>query len=159
DGVAGGDNNGLGPRFNSNSCASCHSQPAFGGSSPASNPLIAVAKVAGAKNAVPWFITANGPIREVRFKRNPNGTPDGGVHNLFVITGRSDAPGCNIAQPNFLPAGNPITGQGGNPNLSFRISTPVFGAGLIEAIPDGTIIKNMQANTDSKAQFGIAGHP
>jgi len=29
---------GLGPRFNSNSCASCHAYPAAGGSSPASNP-------------------------------------------------------------------------------------------------------------------------
>ena len=39
--VAGGSNNGLGPRFNSNQCLSCHSQPAPGGSSPAQNPLIA----------------------------------------------------------------------------------------------------------------------
>jgi hypothetical protein len=42
------------------------------------------------------------PIREARFKRNPNGTNDGEVHDLFVITGRSDAAACNIAQPNFL---------------------------------------------------------
>src|SRR5262249_35382362 len=28
---------GLGPRFNLNSCAGCHAQPAVGGSSPASN--------------------------------------------------------------------------------------------------------------------------
>ena len=55
----------------------------------------------GAKNVVPSFITANGPIREARFVRNRDGSPDGGVHGLFVITGRSDAPGCNIAQPNF----------------------------------------------------------
>jgi CxxC motif-containing protein (DUF1111 family) len=95
----------------------------------------------------------------VRFKRNPNGTPDGGVHAIFVITGRTDAPGCNIAQPNFLPAGNPLTGQGGNPNLSFRIPTPMFGAGLIESIPDSAIMKNMQANPDTKAQSGISGHP
>src|ERR1700743_1174975 len=32
--VKGGNHNGLGPRFNSNSCASCHAQPAVGGSSP-----------------------------------------------------------------------------------------------------------------------------
>src|SRR5712692_8419899 len=97
--VTGGNNNGLGPRFNSNQCLSCHSQPAAGGSSPARNPEIAIATLSGAKNVLPWFITQNGPIREARFKRNPNGTNDGGVHNLFVITGRSDAAGCNIAQP------------------------------------------------------------
>ena len=32
--VTGGDNNGLGPRFNSNQCSSCHLQPAVGGTSP-----------------------------------------------------------------------------------------------------------------------------
>src|SRR5438034_6190705 len=36
--VTGGDNDGLGPRFNSNQCLSCHSQPSVGGSSPATNP-------------------------------------------------------------------------------------------------------------------------
>jgi CxxC motif-containing protein (DUF1111 family) len=156
--VTGGDNNGLGPRFNSNQCSSCHLQPAVGGTSPTPNPLIAVAKLNGAKNALPWFITSKGPIREARFKRNPNGTPDGGVHALFVITGRTDAAGCNIAQPNFRPAGNPITGQGGNRNIIFRIPTPVFGAGLIEAISDSAILKNMKADTSVKARLGISGH-
>src|SRR5215470_4711235 len=157
--VTGGDNNGLGPRFNSNQCSSCHLQPAVGGTSPTPNPLIAVAKLNGAKNRLPWFITNNGPIREARFKRNPDGTPDGGVHNLFVITGRTDAAGCNIAQPNFRPAGNPITGRGGNRNIIFRIPTPVFGAGLIEAIPDATILRNMKGDTSLKARLGISGHP
>jgi CxxC motif-containing protein (DUF1111 family) len=157
--VKGGQNNGLGPRFNSNQCMSCHSQPAIGGSSPAQNPSIAVAKLNGAKNAVPWFITPNGPVREVRFKRNPNGTNDGGVHDLFVITGRNDAAGCNIAQPDFLPAGNPLTGMGGNANIIFRIPTPVFGSGLIEAIPDSAILANASANASQKAELGIYGHP
>jgi CxxC motif-containing protein (DUF1111 family) len=157
--VTGGQNNGLGPRFNSNSCLSCHAQPGVGGSSPAANPSIAIATLNGAKNVVPWFITKNGPIREARFKQNPDGTNDGGVHNLFVITGRSDAAGCNIAQPNFLPAGNPLTGQNGNPNIIFRIPTPVFGAGLIEAIPDSAILANMNANLNIKKPMGISGHP
>ncbi len=156
--VTGGNNNGLGPRFNSNQCLSCHSQPAGGGTSPARNPLIAIATLNGAKNIVPWFIVQNGPVREARFKRNSNGTNDGEVHDLFVITGRSDAVGCNIAQPNFLPAGNPLSGQGGNPNIIFRIPTPVFGAGLIEAIPDSAILANMKANASLKAGLGISGH-
>jgi len=45
--VTGGQNNGLGPRFNSNQCLSCHSQPAGGGSSPTRNPLIQVATLSG----------------------------------------------------------------------------------------------------------------
>jgi CxxC motif-containing protein (DUF1111 family) len=156
--VKGGNNNGLGPRFNSNQCLSCHAQPAGGGSSPARNPMIAIATLNGARNVIPWFITQNGPVREARFKRNSSGTNDGEVHDLFVITGRSDAMGCNIVQPDFLPAGNPLSGQGGNPNIIFRIPTPVFGAGLIEAIPDSAILANMMANASLKAGLGIYGH-
>jgi CxxC motif-containing protein (DUF1111 family) len=155
--VTKGSNNGLGPRFNSNQCFSCHAQPDEGGSSPMRNPLIAVATFNGAKNTVPWFITQNGPVREARFKKS-NGVSDGSVHNLFVITGRTDAPGCNIAQPDFLPAGNPLTGQGGNANIIFRIPTPVFGAGLIEAIPDSAILANMHSNASEKRAMGISGH-
>ncbi|HTT00550.1 MAG TPA: di-heme oxidoredictase family protein [Steroidobacteraceae bacterium] len=153
-----GQGNGLGPRFNSNQCSSCHGQPFVGGSSPAVNPLVAVARAAGAANAVPWFNTLRGPIREARFVRT-NGVADGGVHDLFVITGRGDAGGCNIQQPDFSPAGNPLTGQGGNPNIVFRIPTPALGAGLIEAIPDSEILANMNANSAAKIQVGISGHP
>jgi CxxC motif-containing protein (DUF1111 family) len=156
--VTKGANNGLGPRFNSNQCLSCHSQPNPGGSSPARNPQIEVATLNGAKNTVPWFITQNGPVREARFKRNPNGTSDGEVHDDFVITGRTDASGCNIAQPDFLPAGDPLTGQRGNSNIIFRIPTPVFGAGLIEAIPDSAILANMASDAAMKSSLGISGH-
>jgi CxxC motif-containing protein (DUF1111 family) len=152
-----GANNGLGPRFNSNQCFSCHSQPSIGGTSPAKNPLPEVAALDGAKNAVPWFIVPNGPVREARFKQS-NGNADGEVHDLFVITGRADAPGCNIAQFDFLPAGRPLTGQGGNQNIIFRIPTPVFGAGLIEAISDSAILSNLQANASAKSALGIHGH-
>jgi hypothetical protein len=44
----------------------------------------------GAINTVPSFIPRFEPIREVRFARKPDGTPDGGVHHLFTIVGRSD---------------------------------------------------------------------
>src|ERR1700676_4666947 len=92
-----GANNGLGPRFNSNQCFSCHSQPSMGGTSPAANPLPDVAAFDGAKNAVPWFIVPNGPVREARFQKS-DGNADGELHDLFVITGRADAAGCNITQ-------------------------------------------------------------
>jgi CxxC motif-containing protein (DUF1111 family) len=149
---------GLGPRFNSSSCASCHSQPYSGGSSPAVNPLYEVANADGASNQMPWFEAQNGPVREARFV-SANGAPDGGVHNLFVVTGRADAGSCSITQPNFLPAGNPVTGQGGNSNVVFRIPTPTLGAGLIEAIPDSVILANLVANSTAKQRSGVAGHP
>jgi CxxC motif-containing protein (DUF1111 family) len=157
--VTKGANNGLGPRFNSNQCFSCHSQPNGGGSSPPLNPLFNVATLNGAKNTVPWFITQSGPVREARFKRNANGASDGEVHDIFVITGRTDAPGCNIVQPDFLPAGDPLTGQRGNSNIIFRIPTPMFGAGLIEGISDSAILANMGANASQKLAMGISGRP
>jgi CxxC motif-containing protein (DUF1111 family) len=153
-----GDNSGLGPRFNSNQCSSCHLQPFIGGSSPAVNPLLAVAGADGASNLVPWFIVKNGPIREARFVAS-HGRADGGVHDLFVITGRSDAGSCNISQPDFAPPGNGLTGRGGSPNVIFRIPTPLLGAGLIEALPDSAILANAQANAAAKLAVGIGGHP
>jgi CxxC motif-containing protein (DUF1111 family) len=149
--------NGLGPRFNSNQCSSCHSQPYMGGSSPASNPLLRVATAQGAANAIPWFITADGPIREARFVQS-SGVYDGGVHNLFVVSGRSDAGACDLTQPTFTPAGNPVTGRGGNSNIVFRVPTPVLGAGLIESIPDSAILANMKANAVQNSRSGIHGH-
>src|SRR5215207_6879925 len=77
--------------------------PRWGGRAPAVNPEVAMATDGGARNEVPSFVLANGPVREARFKFQPDGvTRDGGVHNLFVITGRFDAPpGCQIAQEDF----------------------------------------------------------
>ena len=157
-GASGKQGNGLGPRFNSDQCSSCHVQPYVGGSSPAVNPLMAIATADGATNTIPWFITSNGPIREARFVKS-NGATDGGVHALFVITGRTDAGSCNISQPNFLPAGNAMTAQGGNSNIVYRIPAPLYGDGLIEAISDTTILANMNANAAVKTRAGVRGHP
>ena len=153
-----GQGNGLGPRFNSDSCVSCHAQPNPGGSSPAQNPLLTIATAYGAANNIPWFIAADGPVREARFVQS-NGTADGGVHKLFVVSGRSDAGSCALIQPSFGPPGDPVSGQGGNPNVIFRIPTPLFGAGLIEAIPDSAILANKGANASLKTELGIKGHP
>ena len=156
-GAVPGQGNGLGPRFNSDSCVSCHAQPNPGGSSPVQNPLLSIATAYGAANSMPWFIVANGPVREARFVQS-NGVPDGGVHDLFVVSGRSDSGNCTLTQPVFTPAGDPVTGQGGNSNVIFRIPTPVFGAGLIEAIPDSAILANSQINASRNARFGVHGH-
>jgi len=142
---------GLGPRFNLDSCAGCHVFPAVGGSSPpTNNPQVVRAPIMAPGNTVPSFLTLNGPIREVRFIQKSSGAPDGGVHDIFTISGRGDAPaGCPISQPNFSNTGNMI----------FRIPTPLFGAGLIESITDTTIKNNLASDpTGLKLQFGIAGH-
>ena len=150
--IAGETGSGLGPTFNGNSCAACHSQPAVGGSSPspsshqnpAPNPQIAMATLNGATNTVPSFITADGPVREVRFKS------DSGVHDVFTVAGRSDAVGCNLAQPDFVQE----IAQG---NVSFRIPTPMFGLGLVENTPDLALEANLTANQAAKSMLGIKG--
>ena len=143
---------GIGPRMNLDSCAGCHSQPGTGGSSPAVNPQVAFSSKDGGTDRVPFFITLYGPVREARFKFNPDGSRDGGVHNTATITGRTGADGCVLAQPDFDAAA-------ASNNLVFRIPTPVFGAGLIEQIPDRAILANQAANAATKKHYGIGGRP
>jgi CxxC motif-containing protein (DUF1111 family) len=149
-------NVGLGPRFNSNQCSSCHAQPSEGGSGPAVNPQFAFTSNGVAPdNTTPSFITANGPTREVRFPffLNANGTantsePNGGVEDLFTVTGSAGAGSCQLAQPNFEMA------MAAN-DIIFRIPTPTYGAGLIENLDDSTLLQNQLVNL--RNQFGIAG--
>jgi CxxC motif-containing protein (DUF1111 family) len=127
-----------------------------GGSGAAVNPQFKFAgsTVAPADNT-PNFITANGPTREARFpfffnnfgQVNTN-APNGGVEDLFTVTGRSDAGTCRLQQPPFDLA------QQAN-NIIFRIPTPVFGAGLIENLDDSTLLNNQAALEFNP--FGIDG--
>src|SRR5260370_33722600 len=117
----------------------CHSQPAIGGSGgflvpnpqdknpkPPENPMFdLIPHRFGMNNSVPSFIKQYGPIREVRFQRKPDGSPDGGVHQLFTVVGRTDDPPIPVCttsaaqQPDFQTQLN-------NNNLSFRIPTQKF---------------------------------
>ncbi len=144
---------GMGPRMNLDSCSGCHAQPSVGGTSPAVNPQVAFANLDGATDAVPPFLSLNGPVREARFVRNPDGTPDGGVHALFTINGRLGVDAdCTLTQPNFAA-------QLANRNVIFRIPTPVFGDGLIEMISDASIMSSRASNTAVKTALGISGRP
>lgn len=164
---------GLGARFNGDQCSVCHQQPTLGGSGgylvpnpqdPPSrfkkpeNPMFdLIPHRKGGQNYVPSFITQYGPIREVRFQRKPDGTPDGGVHQLFTAVGRSDvgSSGCTAAalpQPDFET-------QYRNGNLSFRIPLQLYGLGLIESIQDATILSNSASTASLRAPLGIGGMP
>ena len=142
---------GLGPRFNGNSCVACHAYPSVGGSSPPVDPQIGIATLDGARNAIPPFLTLQGPVREARFELKPDGTKDGKVHQLFVVTGRYDAPGCEIRQPDF-------SAELSKNNVRFRIPTPLFGLGLVEAIPDTNLRAAFDAGANLRSSWGIGGH-
>jgi len=157
--------NGLGTRHNADQCFVCHAQPVLAGSggfiSPArgvvaQNPAFdLVPHRFGKHNTVPSFITQFGPIREVRFKLKPDGTLDGGVHQLYVTTGITNDPfntACNAVQPDFETA----LAQG---NLSFRIPLQMLGLGLIESIQDREIVRRFNATASQRDPLGIGGHP
>lgn len=101
------------------------------------------------------FFLANGPVREARFpfffdqfgNPNPN-APNGGVEDLFTVSGRSDAGSCSLQQPSFNVAGS-------TNNIIFRIPTPTFGTGLMANIDDSTLLANQAAQANNN--LGISG--
>ena len=161
--------NGLGARHKADQCLVCHAQPVLGGSGgfivpnpgatapqQAENPQFRlVPHRYGRRNVVPSFETQFGPIREVRFKYNADGTRDGGVHQLWTVRGStndSTIPNCALTQPDFetqFKAGN----------LAFRIPLQMMGLGLIESIQDREILAQHDATAALRTPLGIAGHP
>ena len=109
---------------------------------------------------------------ERRFGRFVNGIFDplanlgGTLRQLFSVG--------NFNNPN-LPASSRGLCQPGNPTLCCipvevdppqatvrnvgRLTTPVFGAGLIEEIPDAAIVANLQTEHPRRAAMGIGGKP
>ena len=121
----------------------------------------------GKQNIVPSFQQQFGPIREVRFlfQVDANGNflhdingqliPDGGVHQLWVVTGIQNdptIPGCALVQPDFQK-------QVAQNNVAFRIPLSMSGLGLIDSIQDREILAHQDATKDQRAELGIAGHP
>jgi hypothetical protein len=161
--------NGLGARHNADQCFICHAHPVLGGSGgfivpnpgdpvaqPAENPQFRlIPHRFGRLNTVPAFEEQYGPIREVRFKLRPDGTRDGGVHQLWTVRGSTNdptIPKCFLTQPDFdtqYKAGN----------LAFRIPLQMLGLGLIESIQDREILANHDATAQQRAPLGITGHP
>ncbi len=168
---------GLGVRFNGDQCSACHNQPAVGGSGgflvpnpqdpplqyrAPENPMFHLMPARkGATNPVPSFIEQYGPIREVRFAKKPDGTPDGGVHQLFTIVGRSDIfpdgqPGsCTTAA---LPPTD-FENQFRKGNLRFRIPLQLFGLGILDGIQDREILARHEASAALRQSLGITGIP
>jgi len=161
--------NGLGARHNADQCFACHAQPTLGGSGgflvpnpgqgtalPPENPMFRLFPFRfGKQNVVPSFEQQYGPIREVRFKYKPDGTRDGGVHQLWVVTGINNDPTikhCSIVQPDFAA-------ELAKGNLSFRIPLQMTGLGLIESIQDREILAHHAATANQRLALGIAGHP
>ena len=103
---------GLGPIFNERACGQCHSNSALGG--------------AGQQIERRYGTLTNGVF-------NSLANTGGSLRQLFGIGGFTPTPGqnCNSGTDNVNPAGATI--------FAGRLTTPTFGLGLVELIPDGTI--------------------
>lgn len=107
---------GLGPVFNGRSCGECHLQGGIGG---AGNDLLLtrVTRIGTGSGASYRDLTElGGPVLQRRSIRELDGT--------------------SAVEPEVVPPGAE--------HVSLRITTPLFGAGLIEAIPDSTILSNVR---------------
>src|SRR5262249_56856453 len=92
---------------------------------------------------------------EVRFILDPSDTTgntlDGGVHEIFSIQGRTDAPtNCQLLQPDFDTQIN-------NHNAIFRIPIPTFGEGLVEGVTDNDLVNNLSNFANDKTSFRKPG--
>ncbi len=77
------------------------------------------------------------------------------MHDLFVVTGRSDAVGCSIAQPDFryrCGAKQPLAAHSRSPCSGPKPDRSVA------PIVRPSCRRNKAANAAAKAQLGIAGH-
>jgi CxxC motif-containing protein (DUF1111 family) len=103
---------GLGPIFNERACGQCHSNSALGG--------------AGQQIERRYGTLTNGVF-------NGLAATGGSLRQLFGIGGFTPSPGqnCQSGTDNVNPAGATI--------FAGRLTTPTFGLGLVELIPDGTI--------------------
>jgi CxxC motif-containing protein (DUF1111 family) len=142
---------GLGPIFNAESCVVCHTQPI---TSP--NPSITPN---GANPGTLNGITTGGAsaITEIRAGKlnadgsfNPLTNEDGTLFHLSSLTPasayQSGAAGFDtVPSQETVPLDATI--------IAHRKTTPIFGAGLIEAIPDATI----EVNVHNPAVDGVTG--
>lgn len=116
-------NEGLGPLFNGRGCAECHAVPAVGG------------------------VTDSPTLRERRIGRIVNGRFDpmhefgGPVLHLFSITSLRGQFPDQVPADCRLPEVIPVPEEA--QFLSLRQPQPLFGMGLVEAIPAETILDNV----------------
>ena len=115
---------GLGPLFNKQACSACHAEPAVGGMGP--NGLATVLRV--------------GRLTDAGFD------PMFGEHRLEAHAHTISEKGVACDRSAGIPAGANVT--------SVRNTPPLFGSGLINAIPDDVIRAGAVAKSD-----GVRGRP
>ncbi len=153
-------NSGLGPAFNNVSCKSCHHNDGIGvptAGDPQSSLLMRISvtnmkDVHGGALAVPGYGT------QVQDKSVFGKQPEATVNITYSYQQYSFADGetYELRTPTYTLS-NLYIPINGSYLLSPRLAPPVFGLGLLEAIPEDQIVANADAN-DADGN-GISGKP
>ncbi len=140
---------GLGPRFNHQSCAGCHIRDGGGRLrfAPRSEALVRTRGSEGGPH--PLFGL------QLQDQALPGEVPEGRARLSFEeIRGRyPDGTPYRLRRPHLEvldPGGQPVPGR-----YSLRLSPPVFGLGLLEALPEGVILA--LADPEDRDGDGISG--
>lgn len=153
---------GLGPTYNRPACTACHARN--GGGAPPDSPAEPMRSLL-VRLSVPGQDTHGGPRPEPRYgdQLNEQGVPG--------VPGEGEAVLRWTPVPLTLADGTPITLR--RPDLSFqhlafgpmapdvltsvRVAPPMFGLGLLEAVPEADILALAEAQR--RAGQGVAGQP
>lgn len=154
---------GLGPVFNAKSCVECHNQGGTGGGGPLENNVTAftVGPVAGRTKAALQVADVD--------TESPEGEPRAGVIHAFATSKDFRETLSNlssrlptISKPNLVDLISssrngcvtpPSIGTAPGVDISQRNTPALFGASLIDAIPDRVIIANERAQ---RVKWGMA---
>lgn len=151
-------NSGLGPIFNNSSCISCHPNDGradFPTNLSNRSGLLVRASISGidefgGPNPVPGFGT------QIQNQAILGYAPEARYEATFISKTETFADGTTITlQRPIVTLANPYISLPGGLMLSTRLATPVFGLGLLEAIPEANIIANQDIN-DANGD-GISG--
>ncbi len=148
-------NPGLGPLFNNNSCSNCHvgdgrGRPPFEGGQLESMLIrisISGSDIHGGPNPVPGFGD------QLQTKAVLGSEPEGFVNISYVEIQGSypDGTKYSLRQPLYNISGSVTSGILHSP----RVAPSVFGLGLLEAVPEQTILAN--ADEEDNNGDGISG--
>jgi len=134
-----GADEGLGPFFNAASCAECHAHPTVGGVAPPTRPELRELRIGRylANGAFDALLDRGGPVLHRR-----------GLGDLAAAETDRLPPACRDVRGTVTP---PPEAQ----VTSIRVTTPLFGLGLVEAIPAEEIVKRVGTvpGVSGKAQY------
>jgi len=151
-------NSGLGPIYNNVSCISCHHNDGIGtptAGDPQSSLLIRISQPGAGEHGEPLSVPGYGG--QFQDKATLGTTPEGrvGISYSYQSFSFPDGQPYELRSPVYVLGG--LYAGGGGFLLSPRLAPPVFGLGLLEAVPESEILA--RADADDADRDGISGRP